>query len=119
MDGDAWFWIAALVVIGLGLLWLAFAALMYGLTGAALIFGLATTQGFIGVVACIAAWIFFFPVMVVWAIGWGFIAARKHDGSSAGYSEPEYRWTTSTDRQPPDDPKERYLWANRLPPYDK
>ncbi|MFV0360673.1 hypothetical protein [Tropicimonas sp.] len=114
MDGESWFWIAALIVIGLGLLWLAFTALMLGLTGAVLILGLAAAQGFVGIVAFIAAWIFLFPVMAVWAVGWGFIEARKHGGS-----EPENRWTTRTDRKPPTDPEEKYLWANRLPPYDK
>ena len=76
MSGEQWIWIIVLIAIGLVLLGLAFAVLVYGLTGAVLIFGLAAAQGFIGIVAFIAAWIFLFPVMAVWAIAWGFIEAR-------------------------------------------
>jgi hypothetical protein len=115
--------LAGLFVLGLALwlIWFAFA-------GAVIMLSFAAAQGFVGLVAFVAAWVFLFPVMLPVAIVMGFLAGRadsmeerrnreveiwrhKHLG------EPLPNKRTLVD-SPPDDPEERHKWANRLPPYD-
>ena len=55
---------------------LAFAVLMYGVSGAILQFAWASEFGFIGIVAFFAAWVFMFPIMAIWAVLWGWAASR-------------------------------------------
>jgi len=59
------------VVIGLIALALAFTILMYGFHGAILQFAWASEFGFVGVVVFLAAWVFMFPIMAIWAVIWG------------------------------------------------
>ena len=56
---------------------LALAVLMYGFTGAMLQFAWASEFGFIGVVVFLAAWVFMFPIMAIWAVLWGWAASRE------------------------------------------
>ena len=58
------FWFAAIVVFAVTvrvLTWL----IMHILAGAVALFGYASGQGFVGLVAYSAAWVFLFPVMLV------------------------------------------------------
>ncbi|MDA8785562.1 hypothetical protein OAM68_01415 [Planktomarina temperata] len=68
--------IIAIGLIALGLL-LAFAVLMYGFAGAVLQFTWASEAGFIGIIVCLAAWVFMFPIMLIWAVLWGWTASRQ------------------------------------------
>ena len=56
---------------------LALAVLMYGFTGAMLQFAWASEFGFVGVVVFLAAWVFMFPIMAIWAVLWGWAASRE------------------------------------------
>ena len=60
-----------IVVLGLSVLAVALLVLMYGFLGALLQFAWASEFGFIGVVVFLAAWVFMFPVMAIWAVIWG------------------------------------------------
>jgi len=60
-----------IVVLGLSVLAVALLVLMYGFHGALLQFAWASEFGFIGVVVFLAAWVFMFPVMAIWAVIWG------------------------------------------------
>ena len=73
---DAIEWIGILVVAAF-LIWLAIKFLIFGLNGAIFQLEYATSSGFIGVIVFFAAWVFLFPVMVTWAVIWGFIEFMK------------------------------------------
>lgn len=92
------------------LLFLALAS--YFLRGAVLILASALEQGFVGVVAMAAAWVFLFPLMAIWAVLWGILSHREEIVLGRG------RRPVDLEKRPAD-PKERYKWANRLPPYDR
>ena len=57
---------------------LALAILMYGFTGAMLQFAWASEFGFVGVVVFLAAWVFMFPIMAIWAVLWGWADSREN-----------------------------------------
>lgn len=57
-----------LVVGGLFAIWLAFVLFGAAFAGAVALFGFAAEQGFIGIAAYIACWVFFFPVMLAIAV---------------------------------------------------
>ena len=74
---EMWFepplWIIILLIVGTVfalwvLIWLCLAAFK----GAALLFAFAAEQGFIGLAAYVACWVFLFPVMLVVCIVIGF-----------------------------------------------
>ena len=59
-----------LVILGIGL---GLSVLLCGFAGAIAQGVWASEKGFIGVVIFIAAWLFMFPIMAIWAVIWGFI----------------------------------------------
>ncbi len=64
------FWVIVLLVVGgLIALWLCWAAFI----GALALFAFAGEQGFIGIAAYIACWVFLFPVMLVVCIVVGIV----------------------------------------------
>ncbi|MTJ05052.1 MAG: hypothetical protein FH759_10225 [Sediminimonas qiaohouensis] len=97
--------------------WLLFCAL----EGALVLLAIALAQGFVGIVAYVAAWVFLLPFMLVASVGLGAInrftsASAKRQEKRAGRWRRRHREGKVSD--PPPDPAERYKWANRLPPYD-
>lgn len=60
--------VLTLVALGIGI-----GLLLCALNGAAFLFFLASTQGFVGLAAYVACWVFIFPVMLVICIIVGFI----------------------------------------------
>lgn len=115
---ESWQWIAlfGLVVVAIVVLiiaaFLALGLFALALTGGGLILAMAVSQGFIGIVAFIAAWVFLFPIMLIWAIIAGWLSQPSHNIPNAkNRSNASYQ-------NPPKDPNERNKWANRLPPYD-
>ena len=62
---EPWVVILLLVVAGLGALWLIIMLGMAAFTGAVLLLAFASEQGFVGLAAYIALWVFLFPVMLV------------------------------------------------------
>lgn len=105
--------------------------------GAQILLLLALAQGFVGLVAYVAAWVFLLPFMLIAsaAVG-GFVwwvggidareeraeARREKAETRKRRRHPPAAEKTLTSKRPiagPSDPKERYLWANRLPPYDQ
>src|SRR6056297_2453184 len=64
-----------LLLAGLFALLLAIWLLMLAFAGAIVMLSLAAAQGFVGLVAFVAAWVFLFPIMLVIAIVLGFVAS--------------------------------------------
>ncbi len=101
------------LVIVLGLLALFLGLFLFGLAlrGGAFLFFWALEQGFIGVAAYFAAWVFLLPLMATVSIGLGI-----------GLKTLERREIQDKNRVekgvPPRSPDAHYRWANRLPPYD-
>ena len=117
-----------LLLAGLVTVWLALWLLWFAFAGAVVMLSFAAEQGFVGLAAFVAAWVFLFPVMLPIAIVLGFLFGRsgstkdKRKRAAARWrpkqlGEPLPTRKPSTE-SPPDDPNERYKWANRLPPYD-
>lgn len=70
--------IVLVVAAGLLALWLGFLLLKWTLAGALLILGFAGIQGFLGLAAYIACWVFLFPIMLTASVIVGFFAAMGH-----------------------------------------
>lgn len=90
---------------------LAFFAVGWLISGAVVLFGWAATQGFVGLTAYVAAWVFLFPIMLVASLVTGLVTSlllREQAGTK-----------NRSRGTPPDDLYERYKWANRMPPYDE
>ena len=112
----------------------ALAAAVFVFRGAVLLLAFAGAQGFIGLAAYVAAWVFLFPVMLVASFGFGLfiwyierqsaLDALQHKTPRVGHAKERLMARFSRSRndpapnQPPADPAERIKWANRLPPYD-
>lgn len=104
--------IAILVVVGVVLVII---ALVLGLglfalvaEGALRLLGFANQGGFVGIIAYFAAWVFLFPLMLIWSLVAGYMAMPAKERDEQVHK-----------RKLPTDPDERYNWANRLPPYDQ
>ena len=69
--------IAILIVAGLLALALALFLLLAGFVGAVIIFGYAGLQGFVGIAAYFAAWVFLFPIMATISIIVGIVTLFK------------------------------------------
>lgn len=95
------------------------------IVGAAYLLAFAAGQGFIGLVAYAAAWVFLLPIMAITSGVLGFLsylADRRDEKAAAAREKAKLKRATLARRSiapPPKDPEERYLWANRLPPYDQ
>jgi lysylphosphatidylglycerol synthetase-like protein (DUF2156 family) len=103
--------IAGVVGIAVALLaiFLVFTLASATFLGAITLGAMASAQGFVGLVAYAAAWVFLFPLMLISSIFVGFWISSGSDPKFQNRTEPT----------PPRDPVLRYKWANRLPPYDK
>ncbi|KAA0909830.1 hypothetical protein FLO80_19895 [Aquicoccus porphyridii] len=126
------FLVIGAIVLGLLALYLAFLVLVAGFMGAAWMFAYAAAQGFLGVVAYVAAWVFLFPFMAIASLGLGAVLLwsfyweeRASRGARIEPKVPFHKrlvaWLKNENVHaptPPSDPEERYKWANRLPPYD-
>ena len=66
-----------IVIVVLLLIGLAISILIFGFLGALAQFAWAAESGFIGVIIFVAAWVFLFPVMAIWAVIWGFITTLQ------------------------------------------
>ena len=114
MSGDNYIWIWVAVAGFIALLF-AFFLLRLAFWGASALFAYAIEQGFVGLIAYIAAWVFLFPLMLVASIGvgvfgmWAIRYIKKQDNLDGRRNQ----------RVPPNGSVEHYRWANRLPPYDK
>jgi len=65
--------IAVAILVGLVVLWSAWQILKRGFVGAVFLLGYALRQGFIGLAAYIALWVFLLPAMAVICVIVGFI----------------------------------------------
>jgi uncharacterized membrane protein len=117
-----------LLLVGLVALALALWLIFVAFNGALVMLSFASAQGFVGLVAFVAAWVFLFPVMLLIAIVIGFFMHRAISLEDRRERDVA-RWrhkhlgeplpiTRTLANSPPDDLEERYKWANRLPPYD-
>jgi hypothetical protein len=117
-----------LLLVGLVALALALWLIFVAFNGALVMLSFASAQGFVGLVAFVAAWVFLFPVMLLIAIVMGFFMHRAISLEDRRERDVA-RWrhkhlgeplpiTRTLANSPPDDLEERYKWANRLPPYD-
>lgn len=111
-------WLIPVALIALVLAaWL----LLRALEGAAVLLVFALAQGFVGLVAFVAAWVFLLPFMLVASVVLGLIT-RFASASATRREKRVDRWRRRHREGkvsgPPPDPAERYKWANRLPPYD-
>lgn len=110
-----------LIPVALVALLLALWLLLRALEGAAVILTLALAQGFVGLVAFVAAWVFLLPFMLVASVGLGavsyfaFSADKRREKRANKWLR---RHCDGKANGPPPDPAERHKWANRLPPYD-
>ncbi|MGM0583470.1 MAG: hypothetical protein ACQEUZ_02305 [Pseudomonadota bacterium] len=118
MEGSQAILIAGLIAGGLLALGIALVLIAWVVRGALELFGMAAAQGFVGLVAYVAAWVFLLPVMAVASGVIGFFAWRMNRAEEKAQSAQE-KPRRKKRAPPPDDPYERHLWANRLPPYDK
>jgi hypothetical protein len=95
--------------------------LLCALEGALALLAIALAQGFVGIVAYFAAWVFLLPFMLVASVGLGAIT-RFATASAKRREKRVDRWRRwhreGKVSGPPPDPAERHKWANRLPPYD-
>ena len=134
--------LGAIIVVGLITFALAVWIGLLAFAGAAVLLAFAAGQGFAGLVAYFAAWVFMFPLMLVASAVTGFqsggLVSDDHRREKAKWNREDAEWETALwrhrhlgephpgkqktsrrDDEPPDDPDERYQWANRLPPYDQ
>lgn len=82
--------LVVLIVFGIIGLWLAWHVLKAGLAGVAFLFSMALAQGFLGIAAFIALWIFLFPVMVVISVVVGLLFGLGFEATEqAGKEETE------------------------------
>ncbi len=71
MDDAAW--VVAMIALSLLGLWIAFWAVKKIFFGAIAIFAWASEQGFLGFIAYFAAWVFLFPLMIIFSFIGGLI----------------------------------------------
>ena len=113
------------IAVGIVLLFLVLVISGYALAAALAIFAFAATQGFIGIVVYFAAWVFLFPIMFFATLVIAIFLAFVDLSIFLGNSKQKVRnlefsiEKKDTHKLPPNDPAERYKWANKLPPYDK
>jgi hypothetical protein len=96
--------IVVVLILGLALLGMV-------IEGAIALLAYASEQGFVGIITYFAAWVFLFPLMITLSIVIGVLST-----ASTISEESEARKIRSG--KPPRNFRERYRWANRLPPYD-
>lgn len=106
---------AVVIVVVVGLFVVLFVVpwlLLRVLSGAAVLFGWALEQGFLGAVAYWAAWVFLLPIMLgaAFIIGaWTLVSEKRAERDAKRVAH----------GLPPRNADERHRWANRLPPYDQ
>lgn len=137
--------VLALLVGGAFALLLSAFLLLLVFMGSVVTLGYAAEKGFVGYAAYGAAWVFLFPLMLAASLIVGIIAAReqarldrpfierrnKLEREARALDQEQTRrigpllpgstaWRVPKPRaeKPPENPADRYKWANRLPPYD-
>lgn len=75
--------VVAALAIAIWLIALAFGALGFTFTGAAVLGVAAAEQGFIGLAVYAAAWVFMFPLMLVVSLVLGFVMSERGDDEQA------------------------------------
>ncbi|MEJ6390572.1 hypothetical protein [Gymnodinialimonas ulvae] len=116
-------WWIVIGVCGLIAVFLAIQLAGYVVIGALALFAWASRQGASGLVIYFALWVLLMPLMLVFSAVTGFFENKQinetHKKTLRTRENEANRYTRKPIRsQPPADPKERYKWANRLPPYD-
>ncbi len=86
--GEIWI-IILLVVAGLLAVWLAIKLFRWALAGALYLLAFAGEQGFIGLAAYIACWVFLFPAMLVISIIIGIVIGAAVRAAGADVREEE------------------------------
>ena len=128
-DATLWVLVGAGVLAALAV---SFFVLRWIYWGAIVLFHWAAEQAFLGVIAYAAAWVFLFPLMLVASLVVGILAGRFFSvlDAESRQERAAQRWREKNlgeprrdarlgKSSPPEDPSERYKWANRLPPYDR
>ena len=105
-------------VVGLLLIWLAFKLIVRAITVALLLFAWAAEQGFVGVAAYVACWVFLFPVMLaICIIGAVFLWIVDRQNA---YSEKRKTLITAHDSpNMPHDEAEQQLWEEQDRRYEE
>jgi len=76
---EPWVVVILSVAVGLVALWLIFVLGRAAIVGALFLLAFAGEQGFIGLTVYVLLWVFFFPVMLVISIIFGFIMRGDGD----------------------------------------
>jgi len=111
---------STIIIVGIALILLILAILIsiylmsWLVVGARHILSWSLEYGFFGLIVLGAAWVFLLPFMIIISLVFGYLILRE---DATGYAYKEKNKKNSD--LPPKDPYQKYLWSNRLPPYDE